>query len=182
MEKYLPTLETERLIIRPISMDDRDYFFAMDSQAEVHTFLNKEPVQSIEEMEKAIALIQQQYEKYGIGRLGVIEKSSNQWIGWTGFKYIDELENGRIGFLDLGYRFRVESWGKGYATEAALACMQYYREHLTHFELHAITHTENEGSRHVLEKVGFQVTEEFDFDRWNIPCYWYDLVEHSAPN
>jgi len=182
MEKHLPILETERLIIRPIQMDDAAYFFAMDSQPEVHTFLNNKPVQSIEEMKKAIAHIQQQYEKYGIGRLGVIEKSSNQWIGWTGFKYIDELENGRIGFLDLGYRFRTESWGKGYATEAALACMQYYSEQLTHFEVHAITHTGNLGSRHVLEKVGFQVTEEFHFDLWNIPCYWYDLAIDQSTN
>ncbi|HAE67948.1 MAG TPA: GNAT family N-acetyltransferase [Sphingobacterium sp.] len=182
MEKHLPILETERLIIRPIQMDDAAYFFAMDSQPEVHTFLNNEPVQSIEEMKKAIAHIQQQYEKYGIGRLGVIEKSSNQWIGWTGFKYIDELENGRIGFLDLGYRFRTESWGKGYATEAALACMQYYSEQLTHFEVHAITHTANLGSRHVLEKVGFQVTEEFHFDLWNIPCYWYNLAIDQSTN
>ena len=75
MEKYLPTLETARLIIRPIDMADVAHFYAMDSQPEVHTFLNKEPVQSIEDMEKAIALIQQQYEKYGIGRLGVVEKS-----------------------------------------------------------------------------------------------------------
>jgi RimJ/RimL family protein N-acetyltransferase len=78
MEKHLPILETERLIIRPIQMDDAAYFFAMDSQPEVHTFLNNEPVQSIEEMKKAIAHIQQQYEKYGIGRLGVIEKSSRR--------------------------------------------------------------------------------------------------------
>lgn len=34
--KYLPTLETERLIIRPISIDDLQDFFEMDSQPEVH--------------------------------------------------------------------------------------------------------------------------------------------------
>ncbi len=66
MEKHLPILETERLIIRPIQMDGAAYFFAMDSQPEVHTFLNNEPVQSIEEMKKAIAHIQQQYEKYAV--------------------------------------------------------------------------------------------------------------------
>lgn len=36
---YLPTLETERLIIRPITMDDLQDFYEMDSQPEVHTFL-----------------------------------------------------------------------------------------------------------------------------------------------
>lgn len=182
MEKYLPILETERLIIRPIQLDDAAYFFAMDSQPEVHTFLNNEPVQSIEEIKKVITHIQQQYERYGIGRLGVVEKSSSDWIGWTGFKYMNELENGRIGFLDLGYRFRKESWGKGYATEAAAACMHYYRGHLTHFDVHAVTHIQNKGSRNVLEKIGFQVTEQFHLDPWDIPCYWYDLVPYTLKN
>ncbi len=63
MEKYLPILETERLIIRPIQLDDAAYFFAMDSQPEVHTFLNNEPVQSIEEIKKVITHIQKQYER-----------------------------------------------------------------------------------------------------------------------
>lgn len=177
MNKYLPTLETERLLIRPITTADAADFFAMDSQPEVHTFLNHTPMQSMDEVEQKIAEIHQQYDQYGVGRLGVVEKSSNKWIGWTGFKYVDELENGRIGFLDLGYRFRKESWGKGYATEAALACMEYYREHMTHFALHALTHIDNQGSRHVLEKVGFKVTETFQFEIWDIPCYWYDLVD-----
>ncbi|WP_286895054.1 MULTISPECIES: hypothetical protein [Sphingobacterium] len=39
-----------------------------------------------------------------------------------------------------------------------------------------LTYTGNLGSRLVLEKVGFQVTEEFHFDLWDIPCYWYDLA------
>ena len=176
MKEHLPILETERLIIRPITLDDLDSFFAMDSQEEVHTFLHKDPARSIADTAKMIRYIQQQYETHGIGRWAVVEKSSNQWIGWTGFKFIDEPINSRINFLDIGYRFRKEAWGKGYATEAALACIAYYQEHLTHLELHAITHTENKGSRNVLEKIGFQITGEFHFDRWDIPCYWYDLA------
>ncbi len=42
--KYLPTLDTERLIIRPITIDDVDDFFEMDSQPEVHTFLRGQPI------------------------------------------------------------------------------------------------------------------------------------------
>ena len=45
--KYLPTLETERLIIRPITMDDLQDFYEMDSQPEVHTFLKNQPIKTI---------------------------------------------------------------------------------------------------------------------------------------
>ena len=52
--KYLPILETERLIIRPISMDDLDGLFEMDSQPEVHIYLKNEPIKTIDQTKKII--------------------------------------------------------------------------------------------------------------------------------
>ncbi|UIR56586.1 GNAT family N-acetyltransferase [Sphingobacterium sp. SRCM116780] len=173
--KYLPTLETERLIIRPITRDDVQAFYEMDSQSEVHIYLRGQPVQSIEETKGIIEGLHQQYEQYGVGRVAVIEKATNQFIGWTGFKYIDELTNNKINFLDFGYRFRKEAWGKGFATEAAQACMAYYHEEMKHFPIHAMTHIDNKGSRNVLEKVGFNVTDSFHLAVWDIDCYWYEI-------
>lgn len=179
--KYLPTLQTERLIIRPLTLDDVEDFYEMDSQPSVHLYLNQSPLQSLDEAKEYINSILQQYEIHGVGRVAVIEKSTNKLIGWTGFKFIDEPMNNRVNFLDLGYRYRHEAWGKGYATEAASACIKYYYENLTHLPIHAITHVDNKGSRNVLEKVGFEVTDTFTFTIWNIDCYWYDMkpIEQS---
>lgn len=177
--KYLPILETERLIIRPITLDDLQGFYEMDSQPEVHTYLKKEPATAIEDTKLVIEDLLNQYQQHGTARVAVVEKSTNQFIGWTGFKFMDEETNGKIYFLDFGYRFRKETWGKGYATEAALACMDFYHQHLSHFQLHAMTDIDNKASRNVLEKAGFKVTDTFHLTVWGIDCYWYDLASTS---
>ena len=175
--KYLPTLETERLIIRPITLDDLQDFYEMDSQPEVHIYLKNQPIKTIDETKVNIDNLLLKYETLGISRLAVIEKESGKMIGWTGFKYIEEKEaiNNRFDFLDFGYRYRKETWGKGYATEAAKACIDFYRKNMTELKLNAITHVDNAASRNVLEKVGFRVTETFHFEVWNLDCYWYEF-------
>jgi len=173
--KHLPFLETERLILRPITLEDTFEFYEMDSQPEVHTYLRDLPLKTIEEALNLINGLRVQYNKYGIGRVAVIDKSTFRFIGWTGFKYILDSYNNHTNYLDFGYRLRKEAWDKGFATEAAMACIEYYKEALTHFKIHAMTHHENKASKHVLEKVGFQVTEEFIPDNSKIKCYWYDL-------
>ncbi len=175
--KYLPTLETERLIIRPITLDDLQDFYEMDSQPEVHIYLKNQPIKTIDETKVNIDNLLLKYETLGISRLAVIEKESGKMLGWTGFKYIEEKEaiNNRFDFLDFGYRYRKETWGKGYATEAAKACIDFYRENMTELKLNAITHVDNAASRNVLEKVGFRVTETFHFEVWNLDCYWYEF-------
>ena len=178
--KYLPFLETERLIIRPITLEDTMEFYEMDSQPEVHTFLRDAPLKTVDEALNIINSIRVQYNKFGIGRVGVIEKETFRFIGWTGFKMIQETINNHTKFLDFGYRLKKEAWNKGYATEAAKACMSYYYEALRDFKIHAITHKENIASKNVLEKVGFEISDEFILNDTNIKCFWYDLKKDSS--
>ena len=178
--KYLPFLETERLIIRPITLEDTFEFFEMDSQPEVHTYLRDKPLKTIDEALNLLNSIRLQYRKFGIGRVAVIEKNTFRFIGWTGFKFIEESYNNHSKYLDFGYRLKKEAWDKGYATEAAKACIKYYEEALKHFKIHAMTHKNNEASRNVLQKVGFEISDEFILEGSNIKCYWYDLKKDSS--
>ncbi len=57
--------------------------------------------------------------------------------------------------IELGYRFAKQAWGKGYATEAGRAVLAYGWKRLQIPHLLAVTHLENEGSRNVLQKLGF---------------------------
>lgn len=177
--KYLPILETERLIIRPISMDDLDGFFEMDSNPNVHTYLGNKSITTKDQAKKYIEGILNQYDKFGIARWAVEDKETHQFLGWTGFKYIDESEpiNGKSDFLDIGYRYIEDAWGKGISSEAAFACKKYYDEYLTHYNLHAFTDKNNAASRRVLEKIGLEVTNEFHFDALDIAAFWYDLKQ-----
>ncbi|HET9135425.1 MAG TPA: GNAT family N-acetyltransferase [Candidatus Kapabacteria bacterium] len=71
--------ETERLILREILPIDDEGMFEMDSDAEVHTYL-EESVTTIEESRNIIELIRQQYIERGIGRWAMIEKATMKGI------------------------------------------------------------------------------------------------------
>ena len=80
-------IETERFYIRPLVAEDAAGMFDLDSNANVHTYLGNNPIRTLAEAENTIKLIQKQYQDLGIGRWAIIEKSSGNFVGWTGFKY-----------------------------------------------------------------------------------------------
>lgn len=152
----MPTIiETPRLIIREITLDDLQGMFELDSNAKVHKYLGNDLVKSIEDSEKLITFIKQQYLDNGIGRWAMVEKDSGNFMGWTGFKFISETINGQSGYYDLGYRMLPRYWGKGYATESAKACLRYAQETLKLKPIYAMANAENTASKNVLTKTGF---------------------------
>lgn len=165
-------LETERLILRPIEINDVEGMFLLDSNPNVHKYLGNHPVKSVEESIGYIESLQNQYKNNGIGRFAVILKESGEFIGWSGIKFITEEENNHINFYEIGYRFREEYWGKGFAYESAKAWYDYAFDILKVDTLYASVHIDNVGSRKVLEKIGLQLKNEFV---WNdeVPCIWY---------
>lgn len=168
-------IETARLLMRPFTNNDAANLFKLDSNPEVHRYLGNNPVHSPEQISGVIASVQQQYEQYGIGRWITIEKSSGDFIGWSGLKWITEPENGKQHFYDVGYRFVPEHWGKGYATEATLASLYYGFTRLTAPEIIGTVHQENKASRRVLEKCGLLYVEPF---MWHdIPCDWLSITK-----
>ncbi|MCX2473988.1 GNAT family N-acetyltransferase [Pedobacter sp. MC2016-05] len=157
------TIETERLILRELEETDAKGMFDLDSDPAVHQFLGNKPVLTIEQSLADIAYIQQQYIESGIGRWAVIEKDSNQFAGWSGLKLIKETYNNHCNYYDLGYRFIKKFWGKGYATESAQASMKYGFDILKLNEIIGIADTENIASIKVLEKLGLQKINIFDY-------------------
>lgn len=85
--------ETERLILREILPSDIDGMFELDSDPEVHKYLGNKPVTTREQISDAINFIRQQYIDNGIGRWAIIDKKTNDFIGWTGLKFVTELTN-----------------------------------------------------------------------------------------
>lgn len=161
-----PRIETERLIIREVRPDDADGMFALDSDPRVHRFLGNRPATTIEESRKTVHHVRRQYETFGIGRWAVEEKATGRFIGWTGFKWIDEPINGRRHYLDVGYRFVPESWGKGIATEAIVACMELAAEapEMGDATLCGMVVAGNAASERILTKLGMRYTETFTFE------------------
>ena len=112
-------IETERLILRRFKNSDVENIFKLDSNKEVHKYLGKKPIKTLKEAEKIISFFHLQYEERGIGRFAALEKSSGKFMGWAGLKLNkgeQEMLNGYTNFIDIGYRFLLSFWGKGYAT------------------------------------------------------------------
>jgi ribosomal-protein-alanine N-acetyltransferase len=154
-------LETERLIIREIITDDVDGMFELDSNSEVHKYLGNQPLKTQEESLAMIEFIRQQYVDFGIARWAMIEKATGNFMGWTGFKFINEVVNGHINYYDLGYRMIPQYWNKGYATEAAKACLEFNATQLKLKPVYAIADDGNSASKNVLVKAGFIPAETF---------------------
>lgn len=166
-------IETERLILRPIEKTDVQAMFVLDSNPNVNTYLGNNPVKTIEESMGYITMIQNQYEKNGIGRFAVVLKETNEFIGWAGIKFLTEPENNHVNIYEIGYRLQEEYWGKGYGSEAAKAWLDYGFKEMKIKKMYASANKENEASKRILEKIGMQITSDF---LWNgIPCYWLEV-------
>lgn len=171
-------VETQRLILREITIDDLDGMYELDSDPEVHTYLGKQSIKSKDERLKVIGFIRQQYHDNGIGRWAVILKDTNEFIGWTGLKYITYPINNHVNFHELGYRLIRRYWGQGFATESALASLEYAFERLGINEVYAMAECENMASNKILEKVSFQFVEEFEYD--GILHNWYVIKKSTS--
>jgi len=163
--------------MRPFEETDAEDLFLLDSNSEVMKYVGGVVSTEIEQSRQVIEFIQKQYKENGVGRLAVIEKSSNILIGWSGLKYLTKEINGMKNVYELGYRFLPEYWGKGYATETAIAALNYAFNEIKTDIVYAMAVTENVGSNRVLQKLGFEELGTF-LDNGDL-CYWYKLEKEN---
>jgi RimJ/RimL family protein N-acetyltransferase len=165
--------ETDRLILRELQLSDAAAFFAMDNNPKVHQYLWNKPVLKIEETIEIILAVRQQYVDNGIGRFAMVLKETNAFIGWAGLKFNTEAVNNKVNFYDIGYRLDEKFWGKGYASEAAIAWLHYGFETMKIKTMEAAAHADNVASNRILQKMGMQCTGQYleDAIYWN----WYQL-------
>ncbi|WP_040280610.1 GNAT family N-acetyltransferase [Psychroserpens damuponensis] len=169
-------LETKRLILRYITPLDVNGMFELDSNAHVHKYLGNNPITTKAQARDNITFINRQYKERGIARFAAIEKSSGQFIGWSGLKYNTgdkETIGTKRDFYDIGYRFIPEFWGKGYATESSIAILNYGFNNLNLPTIYGAAEIENIASNAVLKKIGLNHTEQFELEGKLIN--WYKL-------
>lgn len=148
-------LDTERLFLREFIIDDAQLLIDLNSNLNVTRYTGDGPVESVAKAKEILEnIIFPQY-KNKMGRWAVQLKSTNEFIGWCGLKFIEELNE-----IDLGYRFFEKHWGKGYATESAKAVLNYGFNTLGLQEVVARAAIDNTNSVKVLEKVGMKFEKE----------------------
>ncbi|MBQ4804220.1 GNAT family N-acetyltransferase [Aquimarina sp. MMG015] len=165
-------IETERLIIRDLEEYDVQGIFELDSDPEVHEFLGKKPIKTIEEARQVIKFIRTQYKENGIGRWAIIDKETEDFIGWTGLKYEQDLRK-EFNYYDLGYRLRKKYWGIGIATETAIESLKYGFERLDLKEIGAAADINHLASNNILKKIGLTFVDRFDYE--GVSHNWYKI-------
>ena len=166
-------IETERLLLREVIISDVDGMFELDSNPNVHIYIGKKPVTTIEQSAAYIENLQQQYKDFGTGRWAVILKETNEFIGWSGIKFITNEINNHKNFYEIGYRFIEKHWGKGYATEAGKAFVDYAFNNLKADAVCAYADAGNDNSRKILEKLGLCYINSFEYEEeFQV---WYEL-------
>jgi [ribosomal protein S5]-alanine N-acetyltransferase len=161
-------LRTARLTLRTWTLDDLDAGFVIWGDPEVMRYIDSGEPESWEEVRASISAGIHHQEKYGHQHWAVIENKSEKLIGACGFNRTEDQ-----GAIELVFHFAKEFWGKGYATEAAKACVAYAAEILKPKKIIAGCHANNDASKKVLMKVGFDFVGNrwFDDTKQEEPCF-----------
>ena len=159
-------IETNRLLLRTFTEEDAALIYELNLDPDVIRYTHdpiKDQAHASEILEKVII---PQYVLYNHGRWAVHVRSTLEFLGWCGLKYRSELNE-----IDLGYRFKKEGWGKGYATEAAWATIQYGFEKIGLQRIVARAEIDNIGSWKVLEKCGMTYIGDGEVDGYPVKAY-----------
>lgn len=151
-------LETNRLYLREMTPDDAEQAYLLNLDPEVVKYTGDVAFKSIDEA-KTFLENYNHFKKYGFGRWAVIDKTNDDYLGWCGLKYSEDLDE-----FDIGFRFFKRHWNKGFATESAKACIEIGFDKFGMKTIVGRAMKANIGSIKVLEKIGLRFDKTFDFD------------------
>ncbi|MGC2237921.1 MAG: GNAT family N-acetyltransferase [Pyrinomonadaceae bacterium] len=150
----LPIIETKRLLLRMYKPEELEIVYKMLADKDVTRFYP--PGFSITR-EDVLASLPRRVERWrerGFAQLGVFEKENENLTGYCGLQYFDNTPE-----VEIYYGFFKDSWGKGFATEAARAMLRFGFEETNLDEIVAGTHPDNFASQKVLMNIGLKKHE-----------------------
>ena len=162
--------ETERLRLRRLTCADLDTVFVLMSDPDVMRFSLNGPM-SRARTDEWLGGILHSYEENGWGRYLVEEKETECFVGVCGFLLWPDVA-GRSE-VEIGYRFLPDTWGKGFATEAAAACRDLGFARFGLERVISLIEAENVGSWKVAEKIGMR--REEDTELHGVPLRVYSI-------
>ena len=174
MEVNMITLETERLILRPLGSGDFDAFYSYGSVPENMTYMIFGPY-TPETAKRYLEIVDKWWkdDPPKIYEFAVTLKDSGKMIGNCGL-YMDD-DRRATGML--GWCEHRDYWNKGYATEFVRALLKFGFEDLNLHRIHAECNAANTASAKVMERVGMRREGHFienRYDRVGEQKMWYD--------
>lgn len=168
MEAAPRIYRTARLTLRPLQADDSAVLHRIYQEEGVLRYFPNPIPPSLDRIERFIISQQAHWAEHGYGNWGVVPKGMNEIIGWAGLQFLQELDETEVGFL-LNQAF----WGKGYATEAARASLEFGFTNNNLDHIIALVHRDNAASRRVIEKCGMAYQDSLSL--WGMALMRYKI-------
>lgn len=149
---FFPNLQTERLILRQLTLEDIDFIFQHFSNPQVTQYLMDEPpVANVEEAQAIIKFFQNPESKTR-NRWGIMQKADHRLIGTCGFHKWDKAHLR----AEIGYDLAHDRWGQGIMTEALHAIINNGFDRMKIHRIDAFVYVNNSHSIQLLQKLGFK--------------------------
>ena len=156
MVERIEPIETERLTLRPITVDDVDLLVGLDADPAVMRFISGGAPTPRHEAEGIV--------RRSLRHRWIASDPSGAFVGWFALRLSDDRGRER----ELGYRLRRAVWGKGLATEGSLALIDTAFIRLGAERVWAETMAVNTASRRVMERCGLRYVRTFHLE-WDDP-------------
>jgi RimJ/RimL family protein N-acetyltransferase len=145
-------IETERLVLEPMTIEDIDAYLGLHADPQVIRFLG--------EMDRDLATARLEADarvwvERGHGLFKVTHRDDGRFLGRVGLRYWPQFDE-----TEVGWTLRAQEWGHGYATEAAIACAEFGFRELPDDYLTSCIQPENARSIAVAERLGMTPLRE----------------------
>lgn len=169
----IPTIETERLILRPLVPEDAEAVFVWTGDERVTKFMNYSTYSSAEQVREWL-------ENGSSGIWGYERKSDGLLIGSGDVHLSKSPDEAANNFWEFGYCFRYDCWNKGYCTEATKAMIKYAYENLGARKFMSQHAVENPASGRVMEKCGLTFSGYGSYEKFDGSCKFDSKVYRAV--
>lgn len=175
MELAIPTLETERLTLRPFREADVPPIFELSQNPDVMRYVGDRKVPSLQDVWRWVAGWIGHWALRGYGQWAIEERSSGRLIGRAGIINPAEWPGAEVGYL-LGRAW----WGRGYATEAARAAMDWGFKEIAFPDLLSLIDPDNHASVAVATRLGESLRGDVDLWGHRVLVFGISRAEWAA--
>lgn len=153
-------VETERLRLRPVTMDDLPEYSDMLADPDAFTFSERGPMGPDEAFTRLCRQVGH-WMLLDYGLFGVFEKKSDRFVGEVGFGNFNRQIGAHFDrHPEACWTIRRPFQGRGYAQEAARAALEFTEDRLIATRTVAMVHHENQASIHIARNLGFRAYDE----------------------
>ena len=161
-------LETERLLMRPLTRDDLPWLIEMRTPDAVNRYLGGPKMQNAEALDKRLDFYIDCHRKFGFGCCTMELKSTGELIGTGGLQPLEDT-----GEIEVGYNLSEKNWRQGYGYECAAGWLRFGFEKCGLERIVAIADPANVGSWRIMEKCGMKYEKTDTY--YGIECVFYAI-------